>query len=643
MKKMWLPTGHKPCERIGFVCLLALMWLMAAAPLATAVTPPADAEVSTALGSLTITTYNPVTITGLEYSTNLYFTLTNPTAQAVTVSVPDPETMSLPEWAFHFFAFQSDSVVVPAGGTATAEYVLTNEDQGQAGIPFTFTIPATGQTATVNIDLISTSDNGFDSLSRSATVTGTVRAEDGSPVAGAEVRFYLFNGRSSYTTQTNEAGLYSLAAPTLSDLQTALGSRRLPYHSLGYYLTVEAEGYRFGYQGEIHPTTGQTAIVDFSLPEAEEESYEQIGQIASDGVHGYWWLAADATFDNIYGVQARHPSALELPGHVIGLTAGGALLFQVTTSDECWGFDRSTDGNLAAGCNDGSVYLIDSSGNLLWSADAQSMNREIRFSPDGTRIFTGPWREHRTALLDLNGQVIWGFNPIEQWLRHSRFSPDGQRIAAGFSAGAVSLLDIDGNEIWRNHIGEFPLMIALDSAYNFYGGGKNREVFAFDASGSLRWRRRVGNHVISAGAANFSQAGDLLVFGTVGGFLIAYDSSGNIKWQRPIGDEVMLQGHNACYITPDGSRIVVGGNDGSINVFDAHGTKLWTRSDVDVRDPSLYDHNQTGAIAVIMSDDGLRLAAGYGDSVIRVFEREGGSSNDGDNNPASGLPLGEGP
>lgn len=109
----------------------------------------------------------------------------------------------------------------------------------------------------------------------------------------------------------------------------------------------------------------------------------------------------------------------------------------------------------------------------------------------------------------------------------------------------------------------------------------------------------------------------------MGGWLYAFDDAGEIAWQQPLPGG--SQGHNALDVTPDGAWIAVGtaGTEegGWIALYDRNGTLVWSHHSHDRRDPAQYDHNQTGVITVAISDDGSRIAAGYGDSIIRVFER----------------------
>ena len=311
----------------------------------------------------------------------------------------------------------------------------------------------------------------------------------------------------------------------------------------------------------------------------------------------------------------------------------GQALWNVATDDECWGFDFSADGQIAAGSHIGTIYMLDTSGNILWKKDAGGMVRDVEFSPDGSYLFTGPSDNNEIALLDSStGTAVWTRSRAgtAQWLRNSRFSPDGKRIIAGYSGGRMEMLTDAGELLWTAYIGEFPMVLEIDAQYNIYAAGKNRELFSYDASGNLRWRERIPNHGVTAGSDNMPDDGSLVVLGTVGGFAIAINNSGEVVWQRRL--QGSLQGHNALDITPDGEWIVIGsageeGVSGTVALFDKNGTMLWSHTSTDRRDTGEigfsydYDHNHRGAITVAISDDAKYIAAGYGDSTIRIFER----------------------
>ena len=258
---------------------------------------PPDAEVSVTIGPVTITTYNPVTITGLEYSTNLYFVARNNGDQAVTLRcIPLPEDLGRKlEWIFHFFSFQAEAVELEPGAERTLEFLVTNEGEGETGLPFRFRVEETDDQETILHTLRSLDPVDVHNLPLTAAITGCVTGADGQPVPNVEVKLYLYNGRQS---------------------------------------------------------------------------------------------------------------------------------------------------------------------------------------------------------------------------------PDGEQIIAGFGDGQLVVLNREGRPPWEAFIGEFPMLLEIDADYNVYAAGKNRELFSFDVNGNLRWRRRIPNHVVTAGPNNMSADGKLIVPGTVGGLAL---------------------------------------------------------------------------------------------------------------------------
>jgi outer membrane protein assembly factor BamB len=197
------------------------------------------------------------------------------------------------------------------------------------------------------------------------------------------------------------------------------------------------------------------------------------------------------------------------------------------------------------------------------------------------------------------GEPVWTYRGAREWLRNSRFSADGERIIAGFGSGMLTMLTRRGAPLWTRHIGQFPMLLAIDAEYNVYAAGKNRELFSFDGEGNLRWRRRIPNHVVTAGA--MSADGTLIVLGTVGDWLYAFNRSGDILWQRS-----GRMGHNSLDMTADGELFV----DGSGGLYNRYGTSLWRP-----------EGGELIHSTVAISDDGAFIATGDEGSVIKIFER----------------------
>ncbi len=586
--------------------------------------PPArEASKTVTLGDVEITYWDhPVEITGLEYSTNFYFELHNSGSTAVTVNVPPAQEVALPAWIFHFFDFQSQQIELAAGETRTIEYIVTNEGTGEATLELPFSVDgARAASETVQLRLISSQSPGFRDLPATATVSGTVRTSAGTPLVGADVGVYLYSGRDWERTTTDSSGAYSVSVPSVEELREAMGDRPLPYASLDYMVIVDEPGYSLGYADGVQARAGARQVADIVVDVVAQPAYDVVRTVSSGYGHGFWWLDGDSKLQSVAAVQARHPPVLGEPGEIVMIDGSGTQEWVFETGDECWGFDYAGS-HIAAGCHDSMVTVLDESGTLLWQADSGSMNREVELDRKGKKLFTGPFAGAAAALLDAaTGRVLWSYTGSQQWLRSSRIHKTGKWIVAGFSGGDLALLDKRGNELWAHRIGEFPMVLEIDKKGNVYAAGKNRELFSYDVKGNLRWRRRIANHVVTAGVSNIDKKGKLLVLGTVGGWLYAFDPNGNIRWQRPLPEGNFSQGHNALQVTSKGRYIVAGGSTGTVALYDADGSLLWSETFADSRNPSEYDHPQSGAIAVTVTEDASKIIAGFGDSKIRVLER----------------------
>ncbi len=601
---------------------------------------PEGKFITAELGPVTLKTYSPVTLTFLENSTNIYIYATNNGNETVTVQGPRGWEVEIevlksgPPAPKHFFEFSPLPVEIAPGETVTFEF-MTTRGEPEIETSFPFTLLESGQQAEIRIQIHSEEPQFGDlsaQLPYSAAIEGRVTTADGAPLEHAEVTAYALGNIDLGRGETDNEGRFYLTVPSSDDLRAVLGERPLPYTTVGYTLQINAKGYTPALVSGIEIPRGETATIEATVQPVEARDYTLIAELHTDGAYGYWWLLPLPGFETFAAVQGRHPPELNVPGHIIGFTLQGEELWRFPTANECWGFDVSIEGMIAAGCHDGSVYLLDSEGNLRWEFRSNGMNRWVRFSPDGRTLLTGPGQRGDVVMLDVeSGQPLWESDPQLNlgWLRNAVWSPDGERVLTGHGGGVIVMFNRQGELLWRTSIGEFPMVLEMDEAYNSYMAGKSRELFSFDGEGNLRWRERITTHVVTAGANNMDAAGERIAMGTVSGQILAYDRQGDLLWQNQLGGE--LQGHNALDMTPNGEFILAGsagerGNDGYLSLFNTDGGLVWREQYPDGRDlgtvpaPYEYDHNHRGAITVAISDDGRYLVAGFGDSTIRIFE-----------------------
>ena len=383
-------------------------------------------------------------------------------------------------------------------------------------------------------------------------------------------------------------------------------------------------------------------------------SFKLAGELATNGRLAYWWIRfAGSKNDRVVSVQGQHPpvSPTTPETHIIAVDLNGKELWRVPTGGQCWGLDVSYDGKLiAAGCDDRFVYIISEDGVVLQkvsTGDRPGGNQveDVRFSPDAKRLVAdGGGGSGGFTVLDVGtGQVIWksvtantilGDETIAAY--KSRWSPDGTRVVTG-SNGPLAMFTADGTLLWKTNIGESPLWLEVDAAYNVYAAGKSRELFAFDRNGNKRWSFRL-SHTANEAWQGITADGSLMLMPNFDGTLQALNADGTLAWQHmmPALAETSPQGtpsfniegtgHNALSMTPTGNLISLGsrGPQGSqVLVYGRDGTLLWSylsasRTDFLGEDPVGHG-NYTGVTATAMSADGKYIAAGYADSVIRIF------------------------
>ena len=287
---------------------------------------PNDAQASFSLGPVTISTWNPVTMGPLENSTNLYFSLENTGGQPATLQLPSmtkagPGVPGFPEWVFHFApTFREDQLTLNPGAITTIDYFASKDVSSstgeQAEISFTFRLLDTGEELTISVTVIASGLFGIHNWPTSSAIVGNVTSAGGANLDGT-VHLFLLNEKNQLTASFSQ-GSFQLNIPAIDDVRSVLGPRQLPYSAVEYFLVVEAEGYSLGYLAGVSPATGHTLSVDIVLdPLPEATSYQMIGELTTDGPHGYWWVRFAGQGGKVVAVQSRHPPWLDDPGHIV--------------------------------------------------------------------------------------------------------------------------------------------------------------------------------------------------------------------------------------------------------------------------------------------------------------------------------------
>ncbi len=616
---------------------------------------PVEGELKTvSLGDLEISYFDTVYAHTVYFlGGDLFIDVENKgSSSEVVYSSPSGEP---PSWNMHFFSFQNTTNVIGPGETKRFHYFCSLDSSGSFNLSFSFW-QESDESDKVSFDVMFYSESNRIDFPSNALIYGTVYdKETNQPLENVEVESYFYTGRErAWRENTNDKGQYYLQVPSTSDLVSYFGSQKLAYDSLNHFVFVDYSGYEYFYSDDITLDSGGKYKLDIYLePVENQDSYSLDWDEKVSDHYGFFWLNVDDEWDNCFATQAKHPP--ELFDENDDYVSTNVYMFDVSTGNqewsypvnsECWGSDITSDGSFcAAGSHDTHTYVIESdSGELGWQADSGGMNRWVEFSNDDNLLLTGPVADgndnYDFGIYNVSTGVLEKKFSYGEWIRNSCFSKNDEVFVVGMGGGNLAMYETgSGQKIWEQWVGEFPLFLEIDDDKNVYATGKGRTLFSYDSNGMLRWSLRIPDHTITSGV--ISADGNRLYLGSVGSWVYCVDSdSGEIIWRHKqtehsetVDKEISTVGHNAVSISDCGNYLAVGaGPANHLTVFNKKGTTLFEHTSDHNTDSILDDKwatigggasegSQKGIICTVISNNGERIIAGYGDNYVRSFTK----------------------
>jgi outer membrane protein assembly factor BamB len=236
------------------------------------------------------------------------------------------------------------------------------------------------------------------------------------------------------------------------------------------------------------------------------------------------------------------------------------------------------DGTIYFGSGDGYVYALNSDGTTKWSyATGSAVSSSPAIGGDG-QVYVGNEGGTLYALDSATGAEIWTKStgaPTSSIYTSPAISPTNGWVYVGFSAPKEDLTPLgilkalnpyDGSEKWSVDIGESLSSPAVGPDGTIYIGSHSSLLAFSGTDGSLKWGVGTYGTIYSSPAV----ANGVVYFGSDDKYVYAVNASdGSLIWSfQTVGGGV----RSSPAVSTDGSRVIVGSNNGSLYILNADGS-----------------------------------------------------------------------
>jgi len=235
----------------------------------------------------------------------------------------------------------------------------------------------------------------------------------------------------------------------------------------------------------------------------------------------------------------------------------------------------------------------------------------VDISSDGSYVVAGTENNY-ISLIDKNGQYIWKYF-ADGAIYEVAISRDGQYIAAGGFDGTVYFFQRNGEKIWESPGGAiYELAMSDDGEYvaisrssnSLVGFSRPCTIECYNREGLKIWDYPTKDWVHSL---DITSDGSYVAMGCGDGNAYLFNREGDLLWSFKTGDDVW-----SVAISPDGSYIAAGGDDEKVHLISKSGEEIWW-SPMYVYSEYFQANRGTQVLDVeIVRDGSMVLAGGKG-------------------------------
>jgi WD40 repeat protein len=283
----------------------------------------------------------------------------------------------------------------------------------------------------------------------------------------------------------------------------------------------------------------------------------------------------------------------------------------------------SPDGTRLASCgNDGTVQVwAAKTGQLLWKASVAKYAFAVAWSPDGKRIAAGG--AGGPFLLDAaTGHALADYSNLASaqggFLEGLAWSPDSKRLASGSEDGTVVVWDTTAAKALLTYSGHTDAVERIAWSPD----GARIASASYDETVQI-WNATTGQHLVTykghhqpVWEVKWSPDGTRIASGTGAAgshYPVASGNSAQV-WDPTTGKTLLTYATNsdqdyALAWSPDGTRVVSGGNNHIARVWDATSGKTLLQ----------FTGHQQDIFTAAWSPDGTLIATASADGSVRVW------------------------